>query len=190
MEFTTAMLLADGGPQRTPEPEIPGRFAAMLPALTVAGPELLQITAHGQPLAATATHVTLAAENHVKFQLHYPRVSPVGLSFSPQRLRVLGEDGPYGTQITVLDFVHQRVLGQAVLFAHSEPFAVPPPPPTGVQSNSATPTPRPNQPIVLPAASADAPPPARPGDRAWLTAGLLAAGIIAWLVAWLNRRRP
>ena len=117
MEFNAAMLLVGVPRSREPVDEV-ALFQSKVPELQRQAAEFLQLGSAGGALIVTGTNVTLGVENHVKFSLQFPAVRG-GLRVNAAGLKSLGEQGPFGTTVTVLDLVNMKVLGQSVLFAES-----------------------------------------------------------------------
>lgn len=116
LEFRPGLTLA-GEPAPTSDLEAGQVFERALPRLLEAAGGFFEIRHAGQPLAATRTNASLEVENHIRFVLTYPPVTPVDLTFHAAGLEHLGRFGPYGTSLTVLDMVNMKVVGQEVLFA-------------------------------------------------------------------------
>ena len=119
MEFPAAMSLVEANQSSSTAVPPEEKFADYLPQLKQQAGRFMEIQAAGEPLRAVGTNVTLELENHVFFRLVFPSTELRPLQFSVPGLQTLSEHGPFGTTLTVLDRVHQKVLGQKVLFADS-----------------------------------------------------------------------
>ena len=117
MEFRAAMRLA-GVPPAGEAADSAVQFQSKLPELQRQAAQFFELGNAGGKLMVTGTNVTLGVEDHVKFNLEFPATRG-GLHVNAAGLKTLGEEGPFGTTVTVLDVVTLKVLGQAVLFASS-----------------------------------------------------------------------
>jgi hypothetical protein len=117
MEFRAAMILAGVTSPPRADQTPSDLFAASRPRLSELAGVFYEVTAGGRTLVARQTNVTLAAENHVRFQLNYPPTEHRPLRFRAAGLQGFSESGPYGAVLTVLDMVNKKVLAQSVLFA-------------------------------------------------------------------------
>lgn len=120
MELHTAALLAGADPREfghVPDDEL---FTQVAPQLETEATVFFQILAGDGELVLTDAAVALAADAHVRFGLTYPLPRDQPLRFNAKGLRRLTGEGPYGTTLTVLDMVNQKVLGQTVLFDESD----------------------------------------------------------------------
>lgn len=189
MEFPTAMKLAGIEPAR--EAAAVSQFEGALPQLRAAAGAFFQFTAGNQTVVAQRTNVELVVENHIRFQLQFAPTPFQPLRFAAPGLRALAELGPYGASLTVLDLVHQKVVGQSTLFADS-PAAEFTPLPQVTKPAAAAPasavvqTPAPPQAATVEADSA-LPSAAAPRRRSNFIALFLIAGFFA--MGWLVRRR-
>jgi hypothetical protein len=194
MEFPTSMLLAGLDPAAAGERSPGELFKSHLPQLEEQAGRFFQITAGNNPLRAGATNVTLEVENHVHFRLVYPPTELRPIVFAAPGLQTLSGHGPFGTTLTVLDLVHQRVLGQEVLFADSPALAL--------GAEAATPTAQiaPAAPVAAPESSmvSGAPTQAVPvaasaglgrGRGLWHPFGIAAAVVVILGALWSCARR-
>jgi hypothetical protein len=117
MEFRAAMRLA-GVPRAVEAADSAVQFQSKLPELQRQAAQFFELGNAGGKLMVTGTNVTLGVEDHVKFNLEFPATRD-GLRVNAAGLKMLGEEGPFGTSVTVLDMVNLKVLGQSVLFASS-----------------------------------------------------------------------
>jgi len=127
MEFSVAVLVA--GVDRT---EAAGQlegdlFQRMVPRLREEAAGFFQVFAGEDELPVLQTEVSLGNENHVRLSVAFPLPDSQPLGFNARGLQRLGVEGPYGTTLTVLDMVNQKVLGQPVLFAHDSTIDIPVP---------------------------------------------------------------
>jgi hypothetical protein len=124
MEFPAAMLLAGQAGWRSNGLAAGEQLSLAYPTLSTRAAAFLHVLTNGVSLPVTSTNVALGVEDHVSFILRLPPPSLRGLSFAIGELKQLSAHGQYGTSLTILDMVQQQVLGQAVLFGDSAPYAV------------------------------------------------------------------
>ncbi|MEY4384833.1 MAG: hypothetical protein RLY20_116 [Verrucomicrobiota bacterium] len=117
MEFNTAILLV-GAPRARDEAEQTALFQSLLPRLRQEAGRFFELGSGPGTFIATTTNVTLGAEDHVKFNLEFPSTHD-GLRLNASAVKSLGQHGPYGVGVTVLDMVNLKVLGQSVLFSNT-----------------------------------------------------------------------
>jgi len=135
MEFPAGMRLAGVEPVR--DVAVLSQFEKAQPQLTALAGSFFDFTAGNNKVAALTTNVSLGVEDHIQFKLEYAATPLRPLQFTARGLRS-GTDSPYGTSLTVLDMVNQKVLGQTTLFADSPRADFPPPlPETDVPSPAA-----------------------------------------------------
>jgi len=115
MEFNTAMTLI-GVPRSRERVDQGALFQSKLAELRQQAARFFEVASGSEALTATGTNVTLGVENHVKFDLEFPPTQ-TGLKLNATGLKSLGEQGPFGVGLTVLDLVNMKVLGQSTLFA-------------------------------------------------------------------------
>lgn len=123
MEFPTGMKFAGVEPQR--EVAALTLFEQAQPKLTTLAGSFFDFTAGNNRVAALTTNVSLGVENHIQLKVEYAATSLRPLQFTARGLRAM-TDAPYGTSLTVLDMVNQKVLGQTTLFALSPRADFPP----------------------------------------------------------------
>lgn len=123
LEFPTALKLAGIEPQ-PPAPLISQLEAAQSQLRQLAG-SFFDFTAGQHVVPPRQTNVVLATEDHIHFQLEFAPTAHRPLRFSARGLANVA-DSSYGTTLTVLDMVNQKVLGQTTLFANSPPADFPP----------------------------------------------------------------
>lgn len=119
MEFPASMLLVGVDPAAAGERLPADLFVSHLPQLKAQAGRFVEIASGSVPLHAESTNVTLEVEDHVFFRLSFPATELRSLRVSVPGLQTLAGHGPFGTTLTVLDMVHQKVMGQEVLFADS-----------------------------------------------------------------------
>jgi hypothetical protein len=148
MEYRAAMLLAGADAAALAGRDVATEFQSHLPSLIRAAGGLLALSADNSPLVALRTNVTLEVENHIRFALDYPEANSRTLTASAPGLARIAADGGYGVNLTVLDMVNQKVLGQTVLFADTPsatfapaPVSTPPPPARQAVTKLAEPVP-------------------------------------------------
>ncbi len=148
-EFVTGMRLAGIEPQR--DVPVASQLAAAQPALLQLAGSFFAITAGNHAVPPLRTNVQLDVEDHLQLQLEFAPTPHRPLQFTARALSNV-PDSPYGTTLTVLDMVNQKVLGQSTLFATADRAEFPPrptpadPPPTPVTTNETPPAP--DTPIV------------------------------------------
>lgn len=189
MEFNAAMLLAGEGRGQSAGEAATQQFERVRSRLMTVARNFLNLATNGVQLLATDARVTLEVENHIRFVLDYPPVADQGFRVAPGELKSLGAHGQYGSSLTVLDMVGQRVLAQSVMFADSPALIVKPREEGSSSSADVRPTRNAvdqNQaPIVL--ARTDRRPESRPVTR-WLGLAALVAILAALAVFWRGGR--
>lgn len=123
MEFPTGMKFAGVEPQR--EVAAQPQFEQARPQLAALAGSFFDFTAGNNRVAALTTNVSLGVENHIQLKVEYAATALRPLQFTARGLRGV-TDSPYGTSLTVLDMVNQKVLGQTTLFALSPRADFPP----------------------------------------------------------------
>lgn len=187
MEFPTAMNLAGTPPVR--DVAALSQFEKAQAQLRTLAGSFFEFTAGNNAVLALSTNIELGVENHIRFQLEYAATPHRPLQFTAHGLR-RSTDSPYGTSLTVLDMVNQKVLGQTTLFADS-PRTEFPPPAEASTASVVTPT------IATPANRTETNPPAsqppttaapeRP-FRPWL-ALILGLGLATFIIFSASRAR-
>lgn len=115
MEFPAGMTLAGVKPSREVAAET--QFSAALSQLRDLAGNFFDFTAGNNVVPALATNVQLGVENHIRLHVEYAHTRYRPLRFVARGLMNANASGnPYGTSLTVLDMVNQKVLGQATLF--------------------------------------------------------------------------
>jgi hypothetical protein len=200
MEFPAGMKLAGVEPVRDVA-ELTQFEKAQSQLATLAG-SFFDFTAGNNVVAAVSTNVTLGVEDHIQLKVEYAATPLRPLQFTARGLRA-SADSPYGTSLTVLDMVNQKVLGQTTLFANSPRTEFPPPPQEtsepsapaitanlSPESNPTNSSPAP--PAVAPSTPASPTPSAAPGpgpsQPSWLLF-LILAGALGLIAFALFRRR-
>ncbi len=195
MEFPTGMKLAGVEPVRGVAALT--QFEQTQSQLATLAGSFFEFTAGNNRVAALTTNVSLGVEDHIQFKLEYAPTPLRPLQFAARGLRGVS-DSPYGTSLTVLDMVNQKVLGQTTLFADSPRADFPPPPPdTGEPPILVTASPPALTPTVtnapgLPRTQSPATKPTPPPPAAYLPGiviMLLLAGAAALIVLVFFRRR-
>ncbi|MGC3957075.1 MAG: hypothetical protein QM813_03650 [Verrucomicrobiota bacterium] len=176
MEFPAGMRLAGVEPVR--DVAVLSQFEKAQPQLTALAGSFFDFTAGNNRVAALTTNVSLGVEDHIQFKLEYVATPLRPLQFTARGLRS-GTDSPYGTSLTVLDMVNQKVLGQTTLFADSARAEFPPSPPETDKSSpagtpdNASPIPSVTNAASLPPAIAPVRKPAPPSPAVLLPGYLL-----------------
>jgi hypothetical protein len=195
MEFPTGMKLAGVEPVRGVA-ALTQFEQAQRQLATLAG-GFFDFTAGNNRVAALTTNVSLGVEDHIQFKLEYAATALRPLQFIARGLRGVS-DSPYGTSLTVLDMVNQKVLGQTTLFADSPRVDFPPaitPEPSEL-TNSAAPTNMASLPAPTNSASAEPPVSVRDATPApvptrqpsWLLILLLLGAALLIAFAFFRRR--
>ncbi len=123
MEFPAGMKLAGVEPARNSA--VLTQFEQAQPQLAALAGSFFDFTAGNNRVAALTTNVSLGVENHIQLKVEYAATPLRPLQFTARGLRTMS-DSPYGTSLTVLDMVNQKVLGQTTLFAVSPRADFPP----------------------------------------------------------------
>lgn len=155
MEFPAGMTLAGTKPVR--DVAVLEQFEAALPKMRELAGGFFELTAGNNVVPALTTNVELGVENHIRFEVNYAPSAYRPLKFVARGLGPTDSDSPYGTSLTVLDMVHQKVLGQETLFA-SKPTAEFPPRPAEIEGEPV----KPDSPLIVPATKANPPVSATP----------------------------
>lgn len=126
MEFPTGMTLAGQKPVR--DVAVLSQFESALPRLRELAGIFFNLTAGNNAVLPLATNVELGVEDHIRFRVDYAPTPYRPLKFVARGLGANASENPYGTSLTVLDMVNQKVLGQATLFAGIPTAEFPPRP--------------------------------------------------------------
>lgn len=126
MEFPTGMRLAGQNPVR--DVAVISQFEAALPQLRELAGGFYAFTAGNNLILPLATNVELGVENHIKFQVQFAPTPYRPFKFVARGLGPESSENPFGTSLTVLDMVNQKVLGQTTLFAGTPTAEFPPKP--------------------------------------------------------------
>ncbi len=200
MEFPAGMKLAGVEPVR--EVAVLPQFETAQSQLAALAGSFFSFTAGNNVVPALSTNVTLGVEDHIQLKVEYAVTPHRPLQFTARGLRNVAEL-PYGTSLTVLDMVNQKVLGQTTLFADSPRAEFPPPPPEASEPPApaivANPSPGSNPTNISPAPPAVAPrtpasptPSAAPGpgprQPRWLLFLVLAGALGLITFAFFHRR--
>ena len=180
MEFPAGMKLAGIDPAR--DVAVISQFEAALPRLRDLAGIFFRVTAGNNAVAILSTNVELGVEDHIRFRLEYAATPHRPLQFAAHGLGADSDNSPYGTSLTVLDMVNQKVLGQATLFA-SQANAQFPPQPTKPISVEATIETTPLTTNSVPQPQPDSPAPAPIPTRSPIRLGLAVIyGIVSAIV--------
>ena len=115
MEARTALLFAGHSASVTSD-QIPALFTSLHDALTDTASRFLEFHAGDTELRPEKASLLLGVEDHLQFNLQFPRVRGQSIRCEPRVLQAFTNEGPYGISLTVLDMVNKKVLGQSVLF--------------------------------------------------------------------------
>lgn len=168
MEFPTGMTLAGQKPVR--DVAVLTQFESALPRLRELAGNFFNLTAGNNVVLPLSTNVELGVEDHIRFQVEFKPTPYRPLRFVARGLGAESSESPYGTSLTVLDMVNQKVLGQTTLFAGS-PTAEFPPRLNETSESTATAI-ESNAPVIAPSIAAPATRPAANGPAATLTQAL------------------
>lgn len=124
MEFPAGMTLAGQKPVR--DVAVLSQFETALPRLRELAGGFYQVTGGNNVLYPVSTNVELGVEDHIQFKVEYPATQFRPLRFVALGLGAEASENPYGTSLTVLDMVNQKVLGQTTLFAATPEAQFPP----------------------------------------------------------------
>ena len=124
MEFPTGMTLAGQKPVR--DIAVLNQFEAAMPRLRDLAGSFFDLTAGNNVVLPLSTNVELGVEDHIRFQVEFKPTPYRPLRFVARGLGAESSESPYGTSLTVLDMVNQKVLGQTTLFAGSPTAEFPP----------------------------------------------------------------
>jgi len=122
-EFPTGMRMAGLEPKR--EVAAVTQFESAYARLLQMAGGFFNFTAGNNAVRPLRTNVSLAVEDHIRVQIDFDNTSHRPLQFTVPGLGHV-PDAPYGTTLTVLDMVNQKVLGQTTLFADSPQAEFPP----------------------------------------------------------------
>jgi hypothetical protein len=194
MEFPTGLNLAGQKPTR--EVVAASQFETALPRLRELAGRFYEFTAGNHVVLPLATNVELGVEDHIRFRLEFAPTAHRPLRFVARGLGAEAGETPYGTSLTVLDMVNQKVLGQTTLFAATPTAEFPPrvaefdeivPPPVAANPPDPAALARPSasQPAAPVAASEALPPPRIPN---WLLGCATVAAVFFISLALFRRR--
>jgi len=124
MEFPTGMRLAGLEPDREVSPA--RQFETAQTALKDLAGNFFTFTAGNNAVLPLRTNLELGVEDHIRIQMEFAPTPYRPLQFTADGLQNI-VDSASGTSLTVLDMVHQKVLGQTTLFADSQRAEFPPP---------------------------------------------------------------
>lgn len=192
MEFPTGMTLAGQKPVR--DIAVLSQFETALPRLRELAGSFFNLTAGNNVVLPLSTNVELGVEDHIRFQIEFKPTPYRPLRLVARGLGAESSESPYGTSLTVLDMVNQKVLGQTTLFAGSPTAEFPPR--TNEASETTTAAIESNAPVVMPPITAPAPQPA-PNSAAttftkalkpnWLVVAATLAALFIILFAFFRR---
>lgn len=192
MEFPTGMRLAGVEPVR--DVAVLNQFERAQPQLLTLAGNFFDFTAGNNRVAALTTNVLLGVEDHIQFKLEYATTPLRPLQFTARGLRGV-TDSPYGTSLTVLDMVNQKVLGQTTLFADSPrtdfpttPVETGEPPPTTPVATAAPTSTNSAQPPPAISSGTTAPPTPTPRQPSWLLILVLLGAVFGISFAFFRRR--
>ncbi len=194
MEFPAGMTLAGQPPVR--DIAALTQFESALPRLRELAGGFFDLTAGNNRVQPLMTNVEFGVEDHIRFRLEYAPTRHRPLRFVARGLGAAANENPYGTSLTVLDMVNQKVLGQSTLLA-ATPTAEFPPRTEPVPNTTPTPiiapplatipgsnaSPESSASVTLPAAAVKSP--ARPN---WLVATVTGAAVLLITRAFFRRR--
>jgi len=151
MEMRPARVLAGGKSEFT--------YEQIITELQNRAASCFQVTSGSKVIAAASASAVAAEEQHVQLRLIYPRPASSSFQLEAPMLSELAADGPYGVGLTALDMVHQKVVGQSVLFADHAVTPVLQVLPVEVESTgpAGTPSARTSDPVVQPGLPAAVP---------------------------------
>ena len=124
MEFPTGMTLA--GQKPVHDVAVLSQFETALPRLRELAGNFFNLTAGNNVVLPLSTNVELGVEDHIRFQVEFKPTPYRPLRFVARGLGAESSESPYGTSLTVLDMVNQKVLGQTTLFVGSPTAEFPP----------------------------------------------------------------
>ncbi len=142
LEFPTGMKLAGINPLR--DAAVVSQFESALPRLRELAGSFFRLTAGNNAVAVLSTNVELGVEDHIRFRLEYAATPHRPLQFTAHGLGADSDENPYGTSLTVMDMVNQKVLGQTTLFARQPNAQFPPQSPEMISSAAAVEIPTPS----------------------------------------------
>ncbi len=142
MEFPAGMKLAGVNPVR--DVAVVSQFESALPRLRELAGGFFRLTAGNNAVAVLSTNVELGVEDHIRFRLEYAATPHRPLQFTARGLGADSGENPYGTSLTVLDMVNQKVLGQTTLFAGQPNAQFPPQAPETIPAQAAIEHPAPS----------------------------------------------
>lgn len=195
MEFPAGMTLA--GQKPASEVAVVSQFTTALPRLRELAGNFFNLTAGNNVVLPLATNVELGVEDHIRFQVDYAPTPYRPLKFVARGLGLDSSENPYGTSLTVLDMVNQKVLGQTTLFAGTPTAEFPPRPdePRQTEANATAATDA-TATVIVPS-RAMLPPQTAPSNRGntqpsplktnWLVATATVAGLCIVVFTFLRR---
>lgn len=193
MEFPTGMTLAGQKPVR--DVAVLTQFESALPRLRELAGNFFNLTAGNNVVLPLSTNVELGVEDHIRFQVEFKPTPHRPLRFVARGLGSESSESPYGTSLTVLDMVNQKVLGQTTLFAGSPTAEFPPRPnetsettAVAIESNAPVVTPRIAAPASQPAPNVTPATPTQPRKPNWLVVSATLAALLIILFTFFRRR--
>lgn len=189
MEFPTGMTLAGKKPVR--DVAVLSQFEAALPRLQELAGNFFNLTAGNNVVLPLATNVELGVEDHIRLRLDFAPTPYRPLRFVARGLGGDSSENPYGTSLTVLDMVNQKVLGQTTLFAATPtaefPAKILESAEAGAASTESAASITPAPPATLAAIPAATSTPAT-GKPNWLLALVTLSAVFALTYAFFRRR--
>lgn len=192
MEFPAGMTLAGQKPVR--DVAVLSQFEAALPRLRELAGSFFDLTAGNNVVLPLSTNVELGVEDHIRFQVEFKPTPYRPLRFVARGLGAESSESPYGTSLTVLDMVNQKVLGQTTLFAGSPTAEFPPRPDetsetntVAIESNALVIAPSIAAPTPQPATNGAAPTPTQTLKPNWLVMAASLAALLIILFAFFRR---
>ena len=120
----TARLLMEAGGHPVPALANSADLESARPFLMKCASGLVQLWFTNQPLVALKTNATLAAEDHVEFELIFARPGAGALRFEAPVVKALPTDQPYGVLLTIADVANKSFIGQKLLTSGDPSFEV------------------------------------------------------------------
>lgn len=192
MEFPTGMTLA--GQKPVHDVAVLSQFETALPRLRELAGSFFNLTAGNNVVLPLSTNVELGVEDHIRFQIEFRPTPYRPLRFLARGLGADANANPFGTSLTVLDMVNQKVLGQTTLFAGSPAAEFPPRP--NETSETTTVAIESNAPLIAPSLAAPASQTTTNGAAAtlkqafqpdWLVVSATLAALLIILFAFFRR---
>lgn len=192
MEFPTGMTLA--GQKPVHDVAVLSQFETALPQLRELAGNFFNLTAGNNIVLPLSTNVELGVEDHIRFKVEFKPTPYRPLRFVARGLGGDSSENPYGTSLTVLDMVNQKVLGQTTLFAGSPPAEFPPRPnetsetnTAAIESTAPVTTPSIAAPVSQPATNNMAAAPTQTLKPNWLVVAASLVGLFIILFAFFRR---